>query len=243
MNFKPTRKPSGFYEITYIPDPTKGSIIPLQEQIARMNIPGYAEGLLTGNITVMNFIDVVMKNGGDGWDVNEPIDLLGLESNKPDKRATRREKSFYLAKPLSDDAIDKVIKLNTNQKDSNYTKGGFQVHAYGGAIADKRDDETAFPHRQGIIGLIQAIARWNSPEEELLAQNYLQTFQDIITTEQPHRGYVNYLDEEPGRDWREVYYEGNYNRLLEIKQKYDPMNVFRNPQSIGTPRGDDDGSH
>jgi hypothetical protein len=233
MNFKPSRKPLGFYEITYIPDPSKGPIIPLQEQLQRMNFPAFDQ--MTGNITQMNFIDAVMANA-EGWDVSAPVDLVNLETNTPGKRVSRREKSFYLAKPLSDDAIDRISKLNTKTKDSNYTKGGFQVHAYGGAVAEKSDDETAFPHRKNIIGLIQAIARWNSPEEEALAQNYLQTFQDIITAEQPHRGYVNYLDEHPGRDWREVYYEGNYDRLVEIKRIYDPDNLFRNPQSVGTPR-------
>ena len=83
--------------------------------------------------------------------------------------------------------------------------------------------------------MIQAIARWDKPEEQALAENYLQTFQDIILAEQPHRGYVNYLDEHPGGDWREVYYGNNYQRLLEIKNKYDALNVFRNPQSIGSP--------
>lgn len=115
----------------------------------------------------------------------------------------------------------------------------FKFNAYGGAIANKRDDETAFPHRQGIIGLIQAIARWDSPEEQLLAENYLQTFQNIVTAEQPHRGYVNYLDEHPGGDWREVYYGNNYQRLVEIKKEYGASNVFRYPQSIGTPYDDD----
>jgi hypothetical protein len=50
--------------------------------------------------------------------------------------------------------------------------------------------------------------------------------------------YVNFLgaDEEPGRV-REAYGDTVYERLLEVKTKYDPLNVFHHNQNIRTGSG------
>jgi FAD/FMN-containing dehydrogenase len=45
--------------------------------------------------------------------------------------------------------------------------------------------------------------------------------------------YVNFLDsdDDTGRV-REAYGDANYRRLVEVKAKYDPENVFRNNKNI-----------
>ncbi|HEY9311778.1 MAG TPA: BBE domain-containing protein, partial [Williamsia sp.] len=44
-------------------------------------------------------------------------------------------------------------------------------------------------------------------------------------------GYVNMMMDE-GRERVQAAYRGNYNRLVEIKRKYDPHNLFRINQNI-----------
>lgn len=35
-------------------------------------------------------------------------------------------------------------------------------------------------------------------------------------------------------NWGEQYYAENFERLVDVKTKYDPKNLFNNPQSIPT---------
>jgi FAD/FMN-containing dehydrogenase len=52
---------------------------------------------------------------------------------------------------------------------------------------------------------------------------------------QPHRAglYVNFLDSDDDTSRvREAYGDANYRRLVEVKAKYDPENVFRNNKNI-----------
>jgi FAD/FMN-containing dehydrogenase len=46
--------------------------------------------------------------------------------------------------------------------------------------------------------------------------------------------YANYPDL-GFKDWPAAYYGGNYPRLQQLKQRYDPENRFQHPQSIQLP--------
>ena len=47
--------------------------------------------------------------------------------------------------------------------------------------------------------------------------------------------YINFLNEEEGDERTRAAYRTNYARLVQVKAKWDPANVFRTNKNIGSP--------
>ncbi len=93
----------------------------------------------------------------------------------------------------------------------------------GGAISDVAQDATAFAHR-GAMGNLLVGATWQDPAEDEANIARIRAYWKEVSD---HVGgyYVN-LDNE---DLKGVpaNYGSNYKRLVELKNKYDPTNLFR----------------
>jgi FAD/FMN-containing dehydrogenase len=105
------------------------------------------------------------------------------------------------------------------------------IEHFHGAVTRIAASDTAVPHRQpGYNSLIASV--WMDPAatNDNIAWTRA-TYADL----EPHfapRRYVNYLgDDEVGDAIRNAY-GPNYARLVEIKRRYDPDNVFRLNQNI-----------
>jgi FAD/FMN-containing dehydrogenase len=137
-------------------------------------------------------------------------------------------KSEYL-RGLSDDAID-IIAAHGARITSPLSIAAF-FHL-GGAVSRVGEDETAFSHRDAAFALnIQA--SWLDPEE---SEEHIRWTRDFWTAMQPFSTggvYVNFLSEDEGEDRvRAAYGAANYERLVALKNKYDPTNFFRLNQNI-----------
>ncbi|KIJ46864.1 Glucooligosaccharide oxidase [Sphaerobolus stellatus SS14] len=104
-----------------------------------------------------------------------------------------------------------------------------------GRISDIPTDATAYSIRDALYTVCAyAIAPLPFPDEALA---FLNGMIDTVSTAMPdgnfgvYPGYVDPLI--PQTQWPTQYWGTNYPRLLEIKKKYDPDNVFSNPQSVG----------
>lgn len=96
-------------------------------------------------------------------------------------------------------------------------------HTAGGAVARVGDTDTAFPHREAIT-MIGIGAVWTDPAEDKQRIGELKRRWALV---EPHTGgfYANLREESASRI--EQNYGPNYDRLVSLKNKYDPTNLFR----------------
>jgi FAD/FMN-containing dehydrogenase len=107
-----------------------------------------------------------------------------------------------------------------------------------GAITRVPVDAMAIPHRQKGFNLLMP-AVWTDPEDGDANIAWVRETYDRLLPFTRDSRYVNYLDDdeaERGPDPVRAAYGPNYDRLVEIKTKYDPDNVFHLNFNI-PPRG------
>jgi FAD/FMN-containing dehydrogenase len=135
-------------------------------------------------------------------------------------------KSSYLGE-LSDEAIATMV---TRFATVPSPQSAVLVEHLGGAVSRVGTDETAFPDRDAPYSFL-IVSVW--PDATQSAQN-VQWTDECWQAMQPFASggvYVNYLGEE-GPDRVKAAYGRNYDRLVAVKNKYDPTNLFRVNQNI-----------
>ena len=103
-----------------------------------------------------------------------------------------------------------------------------------GAIARTPRDATAHPGRD-VDHRISIDAVWLPEQDESVGAAETAWAREFLDALQPHRAgvYVNFLDsdDDPSRV-REAYGDATFQRLAEVKAKYDPENVFHNNKNV-----------
>jgi hypothetical protein len=110
-----------------------------------------------------------------------------------------------------------------------------QLRVLGGAMARVPADATAFAHRNSKI-MVNVAALYQNPEEKAAHEAWVTDFASALR--QSDKGaYVNFLGDEGEARIRAAYPGTTWDRLLEIKARYDPDNLFRLNQNIQPIRG------
>jgi FAD/FMN-containing dehydrogenase len=134
---------------------------------------------------------------------------------------------------LSDDAIGTMVEF----MESAPSLGPMVfVERLGGAIARVPADATAFGHRGAEYDLIIA-AIWNDDAEQEAHIAWAKSFWDALQPYSTGSVYVNYLSDEGEARVRAAYGGAHWARLVELKRRYDPHNVFRGNQNISPEDG------
>jgi FAD/FMN-containing dehydrogenase len=143
-----------------------------------------------------------------------------LDEDYPDGRRYYW-KSVYLDE-LSDDAIDLVDRFGAESPSKLST---IDLWHLGGAIDDPDPEDTAFWHR-GHAYMLNFEANWDDPaaddENVEWARRGITAARELPAVS---GGYGNFpgFQEDPAR----TVYGDNYDRLVAVKDRYDPENVFR----------------
>jgi FAD/FMN-containing dehydrogenase len=100
----------------------------------------------------------------------------------------------------------------------------------GGAVSRVPADATAYSHRDGQF-VMNVHGRWEDPAKDAECIGWAR---DLFRATAPFATgavYVNFLTEEEGDRVRAAYGR-NYDRLVKVKNRYDPRNLFRVNQNI-----------
>jgi FAD/FMN-containing dehydrogenase len=128
---------------------------------------------------------------------------------------------------LSDGLIDVLLEYAGKIPDPNTEIAYAQL---GGAISRVAQDATAYGHREAQFAM-NVHGRWTAPDRD---QACIGWTRDLFQAAAPFATgavYVNFLTQDEGERVRAAY-GPNYDRLVQLKRKYDPANLFRMNQNI-----------
>ena len=142
-------------------------------------------------------------------------------------------KSSYVNAPMNDTTVATFIGAIENlHAHAPTVGGGLAFDSYGGAINRVATDATAFVHRDKLA-CIQATYSWSSatsPSIIAAGARWLTWLGDHVF-DSTTGAYQNYIDPTL-TNWQSAYYGSNLTKLMSIKRKYDPENLFSFAQSI-----------
>jgi len=105
-----------------------------------------------------------------------------------------------------------------------------QLRVLGGAMARIPVNATAFAHRKSRI-MVNLATLYENPDEKEIHETWVADFANMV--QQGDTGaYVNFLGDEGQTRIRGAYPGQTWERLQEIKSRYDPTNLFRLNQNI-----------
>ncbi|GAA1984935.1 FAD-dependent oxidoreductase [Catenulispora subtropica] len=166
-------------------------------------------------------------------------------------KLTRRYKikAAYLKKSFS---ADQLSAIYTGLTDPSGTAGsGFLLIGYGGQVQAVAPDATALAQRSVVMKAVFS-NHWLAEPDDADNVDWVRRFYRSVYSatggvpvpnDVNDGSYINYPDTDladpawntSGVPWHDLYYQGNYPRLQQVKAKYDPRNVFRHGLSVELP--------
>lgn len=104
----------------------------------------------------------------------------------------------------------------------------------GGAVGRKAADATAYPHRAAAFGL-HVFPGWTDPASDDEIMTWARAVSDAIAPHASGGVYVNLLGEDEPDRVRDAY-GPNHERLVALKRRWDPDNLFRRNHNISPGR-------
>jgi FAD/FMN-containing dehydrogenase len=174
-------------------------------------------------------LDPVRKRAGAVLDavaeMPYPARNSGSDASFP-KGALNYWKTAFIT-DLTDDAIETLV---ASYRRCPSAMSLCLLEAVSGAVTRIDPQATAFPHRSAGFNLL-LLGQWADPSQ---TDANIAWVRDTFRAMQPHVAdsrYVNYLSGDDTLDVERAY-GPNWDRLVAIKQRHDPENLFRHNQNI-----------
>jgi len=145
----------------------------------------------------------------------------------------KQEQLYYFKSTDLDNLDDKLIDaIIPRAVDPPSPKSLVDIWHYGGAMSRIGIDKTPFAGREKPF-LLNIVSVWDNPQD---SDNIIAWTREYLASIRPFTSgglYVNFSGfGEEGEDLVRETYGTNYDRLVEVKNKYDPTNLFRVNQNI-----------
>jgi FAD/FMN-containing dehydrogenase len=128
---------------------------------------------------------------------------------------------------LSDELIDVLVDYAGKLPDPQSEIAFAQL---GGAVSRVPSAATAYTHRDAQF-VLNVHGRWEDPAKDAACIGWARELFHAAGPFATGGVYVNFLTQEEGDRIRAAY-GGNYDRLVRLKNRYDPTNLFRGNQNI-----------
>jgi hypothetical protein len=162
--------------------------------------------------------DVIGRNPYAGWQtILDPLLTPGV-------RNYWKSHDFSEA---SDGLIDALIAHAGKLPDPSTEIAFAQL---GGAVSRVPNDATAYGHRDGQF-VMNVHGRWEDAAKDAACIGWARDLFQATAPFATGNVYVNFLTEDETERVRAAYGR-NYDRLGNLKSKYDPQNLFRHNQNI-----------
>ncbi|TYI11451.1 hypothetical protein ES332_A09G208800v1 [Gossypium tomentosum] len=199
-------------------------------------------GLAEENCNEMSWIESVLYFGGLPL---QSVDILLDKNALP--TLSLKAKSDYVKEPIPESGIEGLMSMFLEEEADNAVA---MIPAFGGKMDEIPENELPYPHRAGNLFEATYIVQWTK-EQNAESGKYiswsrrLYSYMTPYVSKSPREAYVNYRDLDLGINnindytsyeqasiWGFKYFKNNFKRLVQVKTKVDPMNFFRNEQSI-----------
>jgi FAD/FMN-containing dehydrogenase len=137
-----------------------------------------------------------------------------------------------LTRTMFVDAIDRGVAetIVDHLEASDASMRVAQLRVLGGAMARVPAEATAFAHRASRI-MVNVAAFYEGPEDQTVREAWVGEFAAALHQDDAG-AYVNFLGDEGEGRIRDAYPGPTWDRLVAVKARYDPTNLFRLNQNI-----------
>jgi FAD/FMN-containing dehydrogenase len=165
-------------------------------------------------------------------DVVQPMPYTALQSMLDDggPKGIRGYFKAEFLEDLDDEVIDKLVEHGAKRA-GPMTQ--LLMEPMGGAISRVGEDDTALGRRD-VPWCFHALALWMEPDQET-ADAHIAWAKGLADDLKPHSTegvYLNYISDEGEERVRSTYGPVKYDRLVALKDRYDPDNMFHLNQNI-----------
>jgi FAD/FMN-containing dehydrogenase len=130
-------------------------------------------------------------------------------------------------KELTDEAIAAHLQ---HGPDVPVVSSTMHIYPINGACHDVASDATAFAYRDANFATVIA-GMWPDPAQNDANIKWVRDYYSATAPHSEEGGYINFMAGDD-QDRIKANYKGNYDRLVEVKRKYDPGNLFHLNQNI-----------